>query len=185
MKSMKHDTTHEIVIIEDTREQKPLDFTPYAQCGISVERRRLRTGDYSVAGYEPFVLIERKSLQDLVGTLTRDRERFMREIYDRAPFYAVRHLVVEAAWQEISAPYSFSMANPRAIVNSLYSLTMPPTSLHVFASQSRALIAWHIVNVAVNFVRRATHGSQGVYRSIWADDSADLAPIPCPYQEVV
>lgn len=177
-------TNSEIVIIEDTREQRPLDFTPYAECGVRVERKRLRTGDYSVGGYEPFVLIERKSLNDLVGTLTNGRERFTREIYDRATFYAVRHLVVEASWNEISSPYSFSLANPLSIVNSLYSLMMPPTSLFVFATPSRALIAWHIVNVATNFIRRATHGSSGIYRSIWANDSADLAPIPFPYKEI-
>jgi len=174
-----------ITIVEDTREQHPLDFAPYAPFGIAVERRRLRTGDYSVKGYEPFVMIERKSLSDLVHTLTHGRERFTREVYDRAPFYAVRALAVEANWQEISAPYSFSQANPRAIVNSLYSLMMPPVSMHIFAAHSRALLAWHIVNLAINFTRRATHGSQGVYRSIWAADAADLAPIPCPYQEVM
>lgn len=173
-----------ITIIEDSREQHPLDFTPYAPYGIASERRKLRTGDYSVAGYENHVLIERKSLNDLVGTLTHERERFLREMYDRGSFAICKHLVIEADWRDVSRPYSFSAANPAAILNSAFSLMMPPTAVHVFASRNRAMCAWYIVNVALNFVRRVTHGSRGLWNAVNAADSADLAPIPCPYQTI-
>ena len=73
-------------IIEDRREQRPLDFSPFAQYGVKVERAALRTGDYTVKGLRRQVVIERKSLQDCVSTLTHGRERFTREIYDRAAF---------------------------------------------------------------------------------------------------
>jgi len=179
------DKTKTLTIIEDSREQTPLDFAPYEAFGVAVERRKLRTGDYSVAGYEHHFAIERKSLNDLVSTLTHGRERFTREVYDRLSFFAFKEIVVEADWQEISRPYDFAPgANPLGIVNSLASLTMPPVGMHVFASRSRALIAWHIVTMAANFVRRATHGSSGMWRSIFAPDSADLAPFPAPYKTI-
>lgn len=172
-----------IVIIEDTKEQHPLDFAPFAAYGIASVRRNLRTGDYSVDGYEHHVLVERKSLNDLVGTLTFGRDRFLREMYDRGAFVPCKHLVVEATWRDISTPYPFSDANPAAIVNSLFSLMMPPTGVHVFVG-NRRMCAWYIANVALNFVRRVTHGSRGLWNAVNAADAADLAPIPFPYESI-
>ena len=132
-------------IIEDRREQRPLDFSPFAQYGVKVEHAALRTGDYTIKGLRRQVVIERKSLQDCVSTLTHGRERFTREIYDRAAFATLKVLVVEASWADLSRPYPFAPgANPESIVNSLFALMLPPTNLHVFCSPSRALIAWYI-----------------------------------------
>lgn len=173
-----------IVILVDTCEKTPLDFAPYAEYGVVAERAKLRSGDYSVGGYEHHVFIERKSLNDLVGTLTHGRERFMREMYDRGAYVPCKHLVVESSWNEISSPYSFAPgANPLSIVNSLYSLMMPPTNTHVFVGK-RNMCAWYVVNVCLNFVRRVTHGSRGLWNAVNAADAADLAPIPCPYRSI-
>lgn len=164
-------------IIEDTREQMPLDFSAFAPYGVGVEHRRLRSGDYTVKGFERQVFIERKSLQDCVSTLTHGRERFTREMYDRAAFASVRLLVVEATWAQLSRPYPFARgANPESIVNSLFALRLPPVNCHVYCSPSRALIAWHIFKTCAMFVHRVTHGSAGMWRAIFAEDSADLAP---------
>lgn len=165
------------IIIEDSREQHPLDFAPFAPFGVTVERTRLRMGDYTVKGFERSLFIERKSLTDCVTTLTHGRKRFIRETFDRASFASSRHLIVEASLAELSRPYQFAPgANPESIVNSLYALMMPPTDVHVFCSPSRALIAWHVFKVCAMFVHRATHGTQGVYNAIFAADAADLAP---------
>lgn len=164
-------------IIEDTREQTPLDFTPYEQYGVAVRRARLRTGDYSIEGFKRQVFIERKAFTDAVATLTHGRERFTREVYDRAAFASARLLVVEASWAALSRPYKFSEANPESIVNSLFALMMPPANVHVFCSPSRELIAWHIVKFCSLFIHRVTHGSAGMWRAIFADDAADLAPV--------
>lgn len=172
-------------IIEDSREQNPLDFSPFAAAlGFAVERTKLRTGDYSVKGYQNHIFIERKSLTDCVSTLTHGRKRFTREIYDRASYYPVRALIIEADWSEISRPYHFSAANPLSIVNSLHSLMLPPASMQIFADHSRARIAWWVATFCANFVRRVTHGSSGMWDAIFAPDSADLAPIPAPYETI-
>ena len=164
-------------IIEDRREQRPLDFSPFAQYGVKVERAALRTGDYTIKGFKRQVVIERKSLQDCVSTLTHGRERFTREIYDRAAFATLKVLVVEASWADLSRPYPFAPgANPESIVNSLFALMLPPTNVHVFCSPSRALIAWYIVKACAMFIHRATNGSAGMWRAIFAPDAADLAP---------
>ena len=163
-------------IIVDSREQKPLDFSPYEQYGVEVERAKLRTGDMTISGFERQVVIERKSLRDAVATLTHGRERFTREIYDRAAFASAKLIVVEATWADLSRPYAFSEANPESIVNSLFALMMPPTNTHVFCARSRSLIAWYIYKFCSLFIHRVTHGSAGMWRAIFAGDAADLAP---------
>ena len=64
------------VLLVDTREQKPLRFSH-----LPAESATLYTGDYSVRGLEEVFAVERKSLADLAGSLTRERDRFMREMH--------------------------------------------------------------------------------------------------------
>ena len=59
-----------IVAIQDTREQRPLDLSP-----LAVEIGTLKTGDYSVKGMETIVTIERKGLSDILGCFGGERER--------------------------------------------------------------------------------------------------------------
>lgn len=65
-------------IIVDSREQKPLKFN------LATEVKGLKFGDYALdhPGYSN-CSIERKSISDLIGTLSTGYERFQREI-DRA-----------------------------------------------------------------------------------------------------
>ena len=84
-----------VVCLIDTREQLPLDLTP-----LRTEPATLPTGDYSLKGLEHHVCIERKSLDDLLGCVGRDRERFEREL-QRMLAYPVRVLLVESTWADI------------------------------------------------------------------------------------
>jgi len=59
-------------ILVDTREQTPWSFPKTEQ----VERAGLTTGDYSLAGLEGLVAIERKSLEDFVSCCGKGRERW-------------------------------------------------------------------------------------------------------------
>lgn len=170
-----------ITIIEDTREQCPLDFSPYTKLGIASKRAKLRTGDYSLEGFEGLFVIERKSLTDAVNTLTHGRKRFVREVYDRMSFATFRALVVEASWADLCKPYGFARgANPESIVNSLFALQLPPSNLHILAARNRAFIAWWIAKAAMMFTVRAGKGIQGMYDAIFDPMSANLAPLPMP-----
>ena len=73
-----------ITLICDTREQTPLQFCGFR--GIESVRSGLKTGDYSIQGYEDQITFERKSVQDLVGTLCQGRDRFERELERMRPF---------------------------------------------------------------------------------------------------
>ena len=84
--------TDKITIIEDSREQSPLQFEGLR--GIDVIRQGLKTGDYSIQGYEDKICFERKSVQDLVGTLIGGHTRFLREM-DRMKDFEVKYILVE------------------------------------------------------------------------------------------
>lgn len=88
-----------------------------------VEVGALEAGDYSLAGFERRVSIERKSLSDLIGCLSGDRARFERELARLRGFDACAVVVessqptlrlghyrsampAESAWQSVIA---FSM----------------------------------------------------------------------------
>lgn len=81
--------TDKPTIVIDSREQRPLVFEhlPY-------ERGTLQSGDYSIAGLEHDFAVERKSIPDLCGSLTRGRERFERELHRLRGFSFARILIV-------------------------------------------------------------------------------------------
>ena len=56
-----------MVIVIDTREQHPLDFSFWKD--VKVQRRELWPGDYTVLGGAQYLAVERKSVSDLVGTM--------------------------------------------------------------------------------------------------------------------
>lgn len=82
----------EIVITTDTREQLFLDFTKFR--GVSSVRGTLKTGDYSIQGYDDTICFERKSVQDLVGTLIGGHERFLREM-ERMRSFKAKYILIE------------------------------------------------------------------------------------------
>ena len=84
------------VLLVDTREQKPLTFSH-----LPAESATLYTGDYSVKGLEEYLAVERKSLADLAGSLTRERDRFMREMH-RLRGYPCGYLLVIGDDMELS-----------------------------------------------------------------------------------
>ena len=104
---------NQIIAIVDTREQQPLCLDP-----LQSELGTLPTGDYSVRGLEQVVAVERKSLDDLLACVGRERERFEREV-QRLLAYPVRALVVESFWSNVEQGGWRSQVKPQAVVGSL------------------------------------------------------------------
>lgn len=68
-------------IVEDTREQTPLPFAALDERDrLPVIRAALEVGDYTADGLEADLFIERKSIADLVASVTRERRRFEDEL---------------------------------------------------------------------------------------------------------
>ena len=106
------------VIITDTREQMPLKFTH-----LRTERTALQTGDYSVRGLEEVFSVERKSLPDLVGSLTRERARFMREMHRLRAFQFARLLVIGSE-MELMQMVNMGRANLAQVEHSLLAISV-------------------------------------------------------------
>ncbi|MBF0548767.1 MAG: ERCC4 domain-containing protein [Candidatus Riflebacteria bacterium] len=108
---MKTSEIQPIVII-DSREQLPYSFDfPSVKAALPV-------GDYSLQGLESVFAIERKSLSDLIGCLTHDRARFLREI-ERGSNLKTLYLLIEASLADIEAGKYRSKINPESVIGSL------------------------------------------------------------------
>lgn len=86
----------------DTREQDPLDFTPWASEGLLTARGTIRTGDYSLEGYEHRVTVERKRVAELYHTVGAGRERFEAEL-ERMRTMESAHIVIEGDLRDLWA----------------------------------------------------------------------------------
>lgn len=102
-----------VVAVIDKREQRPLNVSP-----LQSVLGTLTTGDYSVRGLEHVIAIERKSLDDLLGCVGTERERFDREV-QRLLAYPCRALVVKSIWPAIEAGGWRSKISPNAAIGSL------------------------------------------------------------------
>ena len=102
------------VILVDTREQNPLDFSRLEGWFAGIERRALKLGDYSIAGLEDHCVVERKDLTDLVHSLTTERIVFVTRLR-RMSRYPHRLLVITAALSEVKSPQTCIGASPNRV----------------------------------------------------------------------
>jgi len=105
----------DITILIDSREKLPFEFKDY-----KVERGTLTTGDYSVAGLQHCIAVERKSLDDLIMCVGVERERFEKEV-QRLLAYETRAIVVESSWSNLEFGGWRSRVSPDAAVGSVLS----------------------------------------------------------------
>lgn len=99
-------------IICDTREQLPLPLSgPFI-------RANLYSGDYSAVGLERVFSVERKSLDDLAGSVGVGRERFEHELQRMAGIRWRRLLVIGTEEDLANGGYR-SKIHPRAVLASL------------------------------------------------------------------
>ena len=155
-------------IIIDTREQTPLLFA-----NLPTERRTLTTGDYSVWGFEREFCVERKTIEDLVQSITRERDRFSREL-QRMRAFDFRRLLIVGNLADIEEHRYRSLAVPKAIIGSLFAFEARfdvPVSFSATPEAAAALIErW-----AVYFLReRLTSASETLRRY------GEQAPAPPP-----
>ena len=106
-------------IIIDTREPEHTAWN-FSE-NVDTQRATLDAGDYSVAGLTASVSIERKSLDDLVGSITAGRERFM-ACCSRLAKLDFACIVVEAALSDVIAGRYVSKTKPQSVVGSMLAI---------------------------------------------------------------
>ena len=107
-----------ITIIADTREQLPYAFE--SRWAVTV-RRALPAGDYSVEGLESSIAVERKTLEDFVHSVIRDRDRFKKELAKLSE-YPHACVVVEAGLTDVLLVRYSSGAHPHSVFGAVVSI---------------------------------------------------------------
>jgi ERCC4-type nuclease len=127
------------VVLIDSREQSPFDFTRFPNWIAEERVQKLHIGDYSVEGMEDLLIIERKSLSDLITTLMQQRPRFFK-LCEKMTKHRWRALFVEASYEDIKAPYGdYTQAHPNAISGTLDALEARYGIPVVYTSQYKEL----------------------------------------------
>lgn len=109
------------MLLVDTREQNPFDFSRFTGWFGGVQKKALALGDYSVAGLEDVCVVERKDLDDLIRSFTVERPVFVGRLR-RMSSYPHRLLVITATLSQIKSPYPHLATNPNRIVQSLIAM---------------------------------------------------------------
>jgi len=106
-----------ITIKIDSREQRPYKFENPSEVGT------IPIGDYSIVSLENHIAIERKELNDLIGCLTADRDRFERELFKgRSLDYFA--LVIECSLSDLANGRYRSKMNPKSAIQSLLAFSV-------------------------------------------------------------
>jgi ERCC4-type nuclease len=138
-----------IEIIQDTREQRPWAFDHNL---VDVTVGTLSTADYALNGDDSFG-IERKSLNDFVGTISTGWQRFKREI-QRMHSWDAKVIIVESNYTDCC----YTEHNGKVI---------PPVHNHYMIEPQfimKQIAVLTLMNVSVLFAHDAHHASQLAYR---------------------
>ena len=122
-------------IAVDTREKHPFKY----ENGIL---KTLKTGDYSILGFESKITIERKSKTDAYSSLGAGRIRFENEL-KRLSEFDYSAIVIESSLADFLQAPPFTRMNPKAALNSLVSWSVKYKVFIFFASDrqhARALV---------------------------------------------
>lgn len=111
------------VVLIDTREKMPFDFTEFNNWIAGQKIKTLKVGDYSIEGMEKLLVMERKTLTDVITTLMQQRNRFFK-MCEQMTAYRWRALLIEASYEDIKSSYDeeWTLAHPNAVSGTLDAL---------------------------------------------------------------
>ena len=148
-------------IIQDTREQIPLNFSFYPECD-NVIKKAIKTGDYSILGYEDIVFIERKrSSAELANNFGFDSKRFYSEL-DRTKDLKWKFIVCEFSINTLLEFPKYSgiprekWSNLKFNGNALYTLVKNVEKKYninfIFCDNSPEVAAQEVINICKKVV---------------------------------
>jgi DNA excision repair protein ERCC-4 len=120
------------VIIIDTKEQER--GNPYFKNLPCAMRQNLKTGDYSIKGFEDKITIERKRPDDLLGCMGKERGRFTRELERMAPMF-FKAIVIEGSERDLFTSI-YSDMKPQSIRVTLISYEVK-YGVHIYYARNR------------------------------------------------
>lgn len=105
----------DMIVIIDRREQLPYDLHPFKMIPGT-----LKSGDYSIRGFEDKVSVERKTLADWISSISQGRDRFEREI-ERLLSFESKMILVEGSANDIWFHKYRSKMNPKSVMGTIAS----------------------------------------------------------------
>jgi len=142
---------HHPTILIDSREEARLRIDKR----FPVEIVGLPVGDYGIRGFSdwnnPAFIVERKSLDDLCGSLGKGRARFLREI-EKMRQFRFRALVIEAARDTVALGTYQSLVSPASLLSTLDALSVR-AGLHVYWCGDAEGAARQVESLVRQFVR--------------------------------
>jgi len=148
-------------IVIDSREQRPLDFSRWDD--VTVEMAGLPVGDYTLRGLETKAAIERKSIDDLVGSLSSGRERFEAELME-ARGYDLFIIVVEASMDDVAQHRYRSKMLAASVLQSLFTYQARYGAPTLWAG-SREGAAYAVKSLLEKFLREHMESLKAVIKA--------------------
>jgi ERCC4-type nuclease len=133
-------------VVVDTREQAPYRFQGFKSDAkhknrplvIPTVRKALKTGDYSIEGFEDQVAVERKEFGDFYNCCGQDRERFQKQL-ERLNEIPVSAIVIEASFNAVITGHPQSKLNPKTVSPSVIAWQQRLPAIHWWFLWSRRL----------------------------------------------
>lgn len=136
-----------MIIAIDTREQRPLEFD-----GMETQVTTLKAGDYSIVGYESEVACERKSYNDLWGSMSNGRHRFERCVQRLSQLNRAA-IVVECSMAEACVqPAQIQRTNTASVIGGLISWSCR-YNIPVFFCEDRAYAARVVFRFLASYLK--------------------------------
>lgn len=111
-----------LTIIRDTREHETsYDFAGYPD--VVVIDDCLPVGDFSLPGFTDRIAIERKRIDDLIGCLSQDRQRFCLEL-SKARNFEMFAVIIEATLSDLSNGRYRSQMKTASVIQSIAAFTI-------------------------------------------------------------
>ncbi len=105
-------------VVIDSAEHRGYKFERFSNWFSGTIHRRLPIGDYTILGMEAEVVVERKTLPDLVRSIIQERKGFIKKCEVLSGFKK-KCIVIEGSATSLKTPYEDSQAHPNAVLGSL------------------------------------------------------------------
>lgn len=156
-----------LVVKIDSRERLPYEFD------LPTRKGTLLVGDYSLVGLEDQIGIERKSVDDLLHCLSRDRSRFEEELR-RAQDLDYFTLLIEGTLRDLANGRYRSTMRPKSVIQSVLALSVR-YRVPVFFAENRSwgqritesLLRWYATENTSPTERQSAHLATHSTRTIW------------------
>jgi len=136
-------------IVVDPREQTPWTFPAEYALGkykirTTTVRDTLQSGDYSMVGFEQQVALERKSLDDFIGSISTGRTRFERELH-RLRGFDFAAVLVEGTLTDVRLGAYRSQVKPQAAIGSIAGLWNRFRVPFTFVGDQGGWLCWELL----------------------------------------